>query len=164
MLKPSQQRMFLLYQLKKFKVSKSILTQIYRAIIDSVSTFSITVWYGSASLHNKNMPEGIVKAASSIIGCDLPSIESIYATSILCKATTIISDSSIPQTTFLNFFPLGSGGSDLSEPEPPALVTGSTRKQSKPCHFTQSQKNKNNKSFLPQAHVPFKSIITIAHI
>ena len=107
MLKPSQQRMFLLYQLKKFKVSKSILTQIYRAIIDSVSTFSITVWYGSASLHNKNMLEGIVKAASNIIGCELPSIESIYATRILRKATTIISDPSHPANHLFDLHPSG---------------------------------------------------------
>ena len=96
------------------------------------------------------MLEGIVQAASNIIGCELPSIESIYATRTLRKATTIISD--ILQTTFMNSFPLG-GGSDLSEPEPPALVTASTQKQSKLCHFTQSQKN--NKSFLPQGHVLF---------
>ena len=41
-------------EFKKFRVSKSILTQFYQAIIESVLTFSITVWYGSASLHIKN--------------------------------------------------------------------------------------------------------------
>ena len=111
--KMAQQRMlFFLCQLKKFRVNKSILTQSYRAIIESVLTFSVTVWYGSASLHNKNMLEGIVKAASNII---------------LRKATTIISVSSHPANHLFELlpsgkrfrstssFPLGSG-SGLSTP------------------------------------------------
>ena len=105
--KEAQQRMFFLCQLKKFRVSKILLTQIYRAIIESVLPFSTTVWCGSASLHNKNMLEGIVKAASNIIGCELPSIESIYATSILRKATTIISDSSHPAKHLFELLPSG---------------------------------------------------------
>ena len=58
--------MFFLRQLKKFRVNKTILTQFYQAAIESVLTFSITVWFGSASIHNKNMHEGIVKTASNI--------------------------------------------------------------------------------------------------
>ena len=46
---------------------------------------------GSASIHNQNMPEGIVKTASKITGSKLPSMESIYTTRTLRKATTIIS-------------------------------------------------------------------------
>ena len=94
--KKSQQRMFFLRQLKKFRVNKTILTQFYRAVIESVLTFSITVWFGSASIHNKHMLEGIVKTASKITGCKLPSIESIYTTRTLRTATAIISDFSHP--------------------------------------------------------------------
>ena len=64
--KKAQQSMFFLRQLKKFRVNKTILTQFYRAVTESVLTFSITVWFGSASIHNKNMLEGIVKTASKI--------------------------------------------------------------------------------------------------
>ena len=42
--KKAQQRMFFLRQLKKFRVNKTILTQFYRAVTESVRTFSITVW------------------------------------------------------------------------------------------------------------------------
>ena len=41
--KKAQQRMFFLRQLKKFRVNKTILTQFYQAVIESVLTFSITV-------------------------------------------------------------------------------------------------------------------------
>ena len=89
--KKAQQRMFFLRQLKRFRV-----IQFYPAVVESVLTFSITVWYGSASIHKKNMLEGIVKTALTISGGKLPSIESIYTTRTLHKATTIISDSTHP--------------------------------------------------------------------
>ena len=94
--KKVQQRMFFLHQLKKFRVNKTILTQLYRAVIESVLTFSITVWFGSASIHHKNMLEGIVQTASKITGSKLPSIDSVYTTRTLHKATTTISDSTHP--------------------------------------------------------------------
>ena len=94
--KKAQQRMFFLRQLKMFRVNKTILTQLYRAVTERVLTFSITVWFGSASIHNKNMLEGIVQTASKITGSNLPSIESIYTTRTLHKATTTISGCTYP--------------------------------------------------------------------
>ena len=73
--KKAQQRMLFLHQLKTFRVNKTILTQFYRTVIESVLTFSTTVWFGSASIHNKNMLEGTVKTASKITGSTLPSAE-----------------------------------------------------------------------------------------
>ena len=105
--KKTQQRMFFLRQLPKFRVNKTILTQFYRAVIESVLTFSITVWFGSASIHNKNMLEGIVKTASKITGSKLPSIDSIYTTRTHRKATTIISDSTHPANHLFESLPSG---------------------------------------------------------
>ena len=105
--KKAQQRMFFLRQLKKFRVNKTILTQFYQAVTESVLTFSITVWFGSASIHNKNMLEGIVKTASKITGSKLPSIESIYTTRTLRKATTIISDCTHPANHLFESLPSG---------------------------------------------------------
>ena len=106
--KKAQQRMLFLCQLKKFRVNKTILTQFYQAVTESVLTFSITVWFGNASIHNKNMLEGIVKTDSKVTGSKLPSVESICTTR---KATT----------TSFNLFHLGSG-SDPSKLELPASV------------------------------------------
>ena len=123
--KKAQQHTFFLRQLKKFRVSKTVLTQFYRAAIESVLTFSITVWFGSAGIHNKNMHEGIVKTASKITGSKLPLIESIYTTRTLRKATTILTPLTL-QSTSLNLFHLGSG-SDPSKLELHALVTVPTQ-------------------------------------
>ena len=41
--KKAQQCIFFLRQLKKFRVSKSMLTQSYRAIVESMLTFSVTL-------------------------------------------------------------------------------------------------------------------------
>ena len=97
--------MFFLRQLKKFRINKTILTQFYRAFTESVLTFSITVWFGSASIHNKNMLERIVKTASKITGSKLPSIESVYTTRTHRKATTTISDSTHPANHLFESLP-----------------------------------------------------------
>ena len=65
------------------------------------------MWFGSASIHNKNMLEGIVKTASKITGSKLPSIESVYTTRTLRKATTIISDCTHPANHFFESLPSG---------------------------------------------------------
>ena len=106
--KKAQQRMFFLHQLKKFRVNKTTLTQFYWAVIESVLKivkFSITVWFRCASIHNKNMLEGIVKTASKITSSKLPSIESIYTTLTLHKATTLISDSTHPANHLFDALP-----------------------------------------------------------
>ena len=114
--KKAQQRMFFLRQLKKFRDNKTILTQFYWAVTESVLTFSITVWIGSASIHSKNMLEGIVKTASKITGSKLPSTESIYTTPLtesiyttrtLRKATTTICDSTHPANHLFESLPSG---------------------------------------------------------
>ena len=99
--------MLFLRQLKKFRVNKTILTQFYWVVIERVLTVSITVWFGSASIHNKNMLEGIVKTASKITGSKLPLMESIYTTHTLCKATTTISDSIHPANNLFESLPSG---------------------------------------------------------
>ena len=100
--KKAQKCMFFLRQMKKFRVNKTILIH---TVIESVLIFSITVWFGSASIHNKKMLEGIVKTASKITGSKLPSIESIYTTRTLRKATTIISDCTHPANHLFESLP-----------------------------------------------------------
>ena len=75
----AHQRLFFLRQLKKFKVSHSILTQFYRAAIESILTFSITVWYSSACQKDKDQLERIVRTASKIIGSDMKPVASIHS-------------------------------------------------------------------------------------
>ena len=136
--------MFFLHQMKKFRVNKSILTHFYRAVTESVLTFSITVWFGSASIHNKNMFEGIVKTASKITGSKLPLTESIYTTHTLHKATTIISDSTHPANHLFESIPSGKQFRSIKTRTTrfTPSVTVSTQKQFKP---TPNQKNRKRR-------------------
>ena len=64
--------MYFLRQLKKFGVNRDILTQFYRAVIESILTFPIAVWYGSTTQAEKNSLDRIVRTASKIVGRHLP--------------------------------------------------------------------------------------------
>ena len=75
MVKKGQQRMYFLRQLNKFGISPSILKRFYHAVIESVLTSSITVWFGRASYEEKTQLETLVRCASKIIGLTLPTIE-----------------------------------------------------------------------------------------
>ena len=105
--KKAQQRMFYLHQLKKFRVNKTILTQFCRTVIESVLTFSITVWFGCARIHNKNMLEGILRQPQRSMAANLPQLKSVYTTRTLRKATTIISDCTHPANHFFESLPSG---------------------------------------------------------
>ena len=56
-LKRTHQRLYFLRQLKKIGLSRHILLQFYRCVIESVLTFSVFVWYGSASQQEKDRLE-----------------------------------------------------------------------------------------------------------
>ena len=96
MVKRGQQRMYFLRQLKKFGISPIILKRIYHAIIESVLTFSITVWFGRASYEEKAQLETLVRSASKIIGLTLPTIESVYHTRCVHKSKKIVRDATHP--------------------------------------------------------------------
>ena len=98
---------FLPGQLKKFKVSHSILTQFYHAAIESILTFSITVWYSSACQKDKDQLERIVWTASKIIGSDMKPIASIHSLWSDRKVMAIVQDTSHPANHL--FQPLPSG-------------------------------------------------------
>lgn len=65
---------------------------------------SITVWYGSSDSHTKRKLENVITKATSIIGCDLPSVLSLYT---LNRATKIITDSSHPGHGLFQLLPSG---------------------------------------------------------
>ena len=69
--KKAQQRMYFLRQLKKSGVNRDILTPFDRAVVESVPTVSITVWYGRTTQAEKNSFDRIVRTASKIVGHQL---------------------------------------------------------------------------------------------
>ena len=72
--KKGQQRIFFLRQLKKFNLPKTMMVHFYTAIIESILTSSITVWYTAATATDKSKLQRIIRSAEKVIGCNLPSL------------------------------------------------------------------------------------------
>lgn len=103
----AHQRFFFLRQLRKFGVSQEGMTHFYRAVIESVLTFSILSWYGNATSQDKHQLEKVVRRASKIIGCSLPTIASHYVTRIIRKARNITNDPYHPAHHLFALLPSG---------------------------------------------------------
>ncbi len=107
MLKKAKQRLYFLRRLKKFGVKKDILVQFYRAVIESVISFAIIVWYGNISKAESVALNRIVKTASKIIGDELPSLDEIYHKRLQKKAMSISQDKSHPASDLFEQVPSG---------------------------------------------------------
>jgi hypothetical protein len=105
--KKGHQRLYFLRQLKKFHVSTNIMIQFYRAIIESILTFSITVWFARADVKHKQLLQRIANTATKIIGCEVPSIESIYESRALKKCQSIFRDPTHPANCLFRVLPSG---------------------------------------------------------
>ena len=103
----AQQRMFFLRRLRSFGVGQRIMTKFYRAVIESVLTLSITVWYGRASADDRRLLNRVVKTASRIIGVDMPPLNDIYESRTLKRARSIISDDTHPAHPLVELLPSG---------------------------------------------------------
>ncbi|KAK3517059.1 hypothetical protein QTP86_019583, partial [Hemibagrus guttatus] len=76
--KKAQQRKYLLLQLKKFLLPVKMLVNFYTAIIESILTSSITVWFAAATARDKAKLQRVIHSAEKVIGCSLPSLEELY--------------------------------------------------------------------------------------
>ncbi|KAF7651505.1 hypothetical protein LDENG_00110200, partial [Lucifuga dentata] len=77
--KKAQQRMYFLQQLKKFNLPTTMMVLFYTAIIESILTSSITVWYAAAATaKDKGRLQRIIHSAERVIGCNLPSLQDLY--------------------------------------------------------------------------------------
>lgn len=104
-LKKAHQRLFFLKQLKKCGVSSKGLLQFYRAAVESVLMFGITVWFGNVSAEEKRQLNKVVRTASKIIGCEVPSTSEIYEARLQKKGVKILKDLSHPANCLFNFLP-----------------------------------------------------------
>ena len=105
--KRAQQRLYFLRQLKKFGLRRELLRQFYRAAVESVLTFSITVWYGGADVKQKMRLDRLVNSASRIVGDELPSLSSIYADRLNTRARKIMQDPAHPAHHLFQLMPSG---------------------------------------------------------
>ncbi|KAK3530955.1 hypothetical protein QTP70_007257 [Hemibagrus guttatus] len=76
--KKAQQRIYFLRQLKKFLLPVKMLVNFYTAIIESILTSSITVWFAAATATDKANLQRVIHSAEKVIGCSLPSLQELY--------------------------------------------------------------------------------------
>ncbi len=76
--KKARQRLYHLRQLRKFRVSPTILKTFYSGTIESVLTQCISVWYGNSSSQDCKALQRVVRLAERISGSALPSLQDIY--------------------------------------------------------------------------------------
>ncbi len=76
--KKARQRLYHLRQLRKFRVSPTILKTFYSGTIESVLTQCISVWYGNSSSQDCKALQRVVHLAERISGSALP----------LCRTST----------------------------------------------------------------------------
>uniref|UniRef100_A0A3B3IDP1 Reverse transcriptase domain-containing protein n=1 Tax=Oryzias latipes TaxID=8090 RepID=A0A3B3IDP1_ORYLA len=107
LLKKAQQRMYFLRQLKKARLPAQMMVQFYTAIIESILTSSITVWYTSATTRDINRLQRIVRSAEKVIGCSLPSVQELYVSRTRGHAGRIAADPSHPGHYLLQPLPSG---------------------------------------------------------
>ncbi|KAK3548065.1 hypothetical protein QTP70_004495 [Hemibagrus guttatus] len=94
--KKAQQRMYFLRQLKKFLLPVKMLVNFYTAIIESVLTSSITVWFAAATARDKAKLQRVIHSAEKVIGCSLPSLQELYFSRSRRCAAKIAADPSHP--------------------------------------------------------------------
>uniref|UniRef100_A0AAX7SLC0 Alkylated DNA repair protein AlkB homologue 8 N-terminal domain-containing protein n=1 Tax=Astatotilapia calliptera TaxID=8154 RepID=A0AAX7SLC0_ASTCA len=105
--KKAQQCLFFLRRLRKARLPPPILTTFYRGTIESILSGCITVWFGSCAISDRKTLQRIVGTAEKIIGVSLPSIEDIYTTRCIRKATSIVADRTHPSHTLFTLLPSG---------------------------------------------------------
>ncbi|KAL6107434.1 uncharacterized protein ACO6RY_11070 [Pungitius sinensis] len=105
--KKAQQRMFFLRQLKKFDLPKTMMVHFYTSIIECILCSSITVWYAAATAKDKGRLQRVIHSAERVIGCNLPSLQDLFAARTLKRARKIVADPSHPGHEL--FVPLPSG-------------------------------------------------------
>uniref|UniRef100_A0AAV2M4V1 Alkylated DNA repair protein AlkB homologue 8 N-terminal domain-containing protein n=1 Tax=Knipowitschia caucasica TaxID=637954 RepID=A0AAV2M4V1_KNICA len=82
LIKKAQQRMYFLRQLRKAKLPAQMLVQFYTAIIESILTSSITVWFAGATVRDKQRLQRIVRSAEEVTGRSLPSLQDLHVSTM----------------------------------------------------------------------------------
>ncbi len=103
--KKARQRLYHLRQLRKFRVSPTILKTFYSGTIESVLTQCISVWYGNSSSQDCKALQRVVRLAERISGSALPSLQDIYLKRCKSRAVKIIKDSNHPSNCVFTLLP-----------------------------------------------------------
>jgi len=73
-----------------------MMVHFYTAIIESIFTSSITIWYAAATAKDKGKLQRVIGSAKKVIGCNLSSLQDLLASRSLRRAGKIVVDPSRP--------------------------------------------------------------------
>ncbi|KAK3532897.1 hypothetical protein QTP70_002253 [Hemibagrus guttatus] len=104
--KKAQQSMYFLWQLK-FLLPVKMLVNFYTAVIESILTSSITVWFAAATARDKAKLQRVIHSAEKLIGCSLPSLQELYVSRSRRRAAKIAADPSHPGNELFRSLPSG---------------------------------------------------------
>ena len=105
--KKASQRLYFLRVLRKQQVQQRLLVDFYRATIESILTHGISVWFAACTAGDRRALQRVVRTAEKVVGCPLPSIESLAAARSLDRAKRILADSSHPASGIFERLPSG---------------------------------------------------------
>src|SRR4029434_3336135 len=99
--------MYFLRQLKKFNLPKTMMVHLYTCFIKSILPSASTVWYAAATANDKGRLQRIIRSAEKVIGCNLPSLQDLFASRTLRRAGKIVADPSHPGHKLFEVLPSG---------------------------------------------------------
>ena len=85
----------------------SALTTFYRGAIESILTSSLSVWYGSCPVADQKALQRVVRTAEKITRSAQPSIQDLYPSRCLKRATGITKDPTNPAHKLFTLLPSG---------------------------------------------------------
>src|SRR4029434_4181622 len=94
-----------------------MMVNFYTSIIESI----LTIWYAAATAKDKSRLQRVIRSAEKVIGCNLPSLQDLYASRTLRRVGKIVADPSHPGHKLFVTLPSG--------PKPHATRAASSRLQ-----------------------------------
>ena len=105
--KKCQTRLYCLQKLRSIGVNGVILGNFYRCFIQSILTFGFLCWYAGMSVENKNVLDRIVKVCGKIVGVQQTSLNVLYESHAVRKASCIEKDIEHVLCQYFERLPLG---------------------------------------------------------
>ena len=106
-LKKSRQRIYFLRTLRSYGVSQTTLVNFYRAVIESILSSSIIVWFGKINQKDLKKLEAVIRCAEKIIGTGLPSLQSIHQDRATKRTVSIMKDNHHPAHQYFKYLRSG---------------------------------------------------------
>ena len=85
-------RMFCMFRLRSFGVSRKTLQMFYRSFIESVLTSYFVCWFGTVSVKNRGRLNSIVNRGSKVVGVRQTGLSELYKKRTMRKGLQIMSD------------------------------------------------------------------------